>query len=319
MKLTEADEKLLSYLYHNNREPLAKIAKAVKLSREQVDYKIKKYQSEGLIKGFLTFFDWKKFGYNELVSILLKFEKYSAIQKFTQGLEKSKNCISHGKVYNKYDIFINCLFRDENEMGDYITKLISDSEDPITDYFIIKPYFLELYPVKFFKHKYVETISYPSESTKRKFDDKEIEILKMLAKNSRARVIDIAKKLNISAELVVYKIKKLQQDKVITGSRIQFNMRKLEYYFSLILLDVKNLSYANKEKLKNFARNSKHVHNLQFLLTKPNCVMQLFHKEELELRKTIEEIKELFREDSIQTETIFIGEDEIVGRTLPFL
>lgn len=319
MKLTEQDYKLLSYLYHNNREPLSKIAKACKLSREQVDYKIRKYQNEGLIKDFLTFFNWSKFGYNELVSLLLKFEKPSSVEVFAEKLKKSKNHMSYGKVFGKYDLYINCLFKDEKELGDYITELIGDSNCPVSDYMIIKPYFLELYPVKFFKHKNIESISYPNESAKRKFDNKEIEILKILAKNSRARIIDIAKKLNLSAELVVYKIKKLRQDKVISGSRIRFDMSKLGYYFSLVLLNVRDFSKTKQERIKHFARNSKHVHNLQFLLTKPNCIMQIFHKEESELREIIEEVKELLKNDSFDIEIILVNDDEGEVNTLPFL
>ena len=34
IKLTQLDKKLLSYLYHNSREPSTKIAKNLKISRE---------------------------------------------------------------------------------------------------------------------------------------------------------------------------------------------------------------------------------------------------------------------------------------------
>lgn len=316
MKLTESDYKLLAYLYHNNREPLSKIAKACKLSREQVDYKIKKYQTEGLIRGFFTFFDWRKFGYNELVALFLKFEKPSHIETFTQTLKQNKNCMSHGKVFGKYDLYLNCLFKDEKELGNYLAELTNNH---VSDYFILKPYFLELYPVKFFKHKNIENISYPSESTKRKFDDKEIEILKILAKNSRTRIIDIAKKLNLSAELVVYKIKKLQRDKVLLGSRMQFDMSKLDYYFSVLLLNIKDFSKDKQEKIKRFSRNSSQIHTLQFTLTKPNCIIQLFHKEESELREAIEEIQTVLEDSSLNLEIILIGEDENEVNTLPFL
>ena len=91
MNLKESDLRLLSYLYHNSREPSTKIAKACKLTREQVNYKIKKYQDEGLIRGFITLFDWSKFGYDYLVNLLLKFEKPSSIKQFISELENSKN------------------------------------------------------------------------------------------------------------------------------------------------------------------------------------------------------------------------------------
>lgn len=320
MKLIEADFKLLSYLYHHNREPITKIAKTVKLSREQVDYKIKKYCSSGLIRGFFTFYDWRKFGYNYLAVLFLKFEKSSSIKEFTQKLINSKNCMSYGKVFGKYDLFVNVVFKNEKEISNYLSDLISDQNDSISNYFIIKPYISELYPVKFFKHKERENYTYTSEFIqKQKFNEKEIAIMKILAKDARAKLIDIAKKTNISIELAHHKVKKLQKDRTIQGSRIQFNMAKFGYYFSAIFLNLKNFSKTNQEKIKNFSRKSKYVTAFNLMLSRPNVILNLFHKEESELRNTIDEIKELFKNESIDIDILLLDEDDIEIRTLPFL
>ena len=319
MNLKETDLKLLSYLYHNNREPLSKIARACKLTREQVNYKIKKYQEQGIIKGFFTLFDWSKFGYEYLVILLLKFEKPSSIKPFIHELKNSKNCLSFGKIYGKYDLYINAIFKNEKELGDYIAEIDTET-NLLSDYLVLKPYLTELYPVKFFNHKNKEIISYDYKNMKaRKFDSKEMQILKILAKNTRARIIDIANKINLSAELTFYKIKKLQKDKVIIGSRIQFDMEKLRYFFSLLMLNIKNFSKSKQEKIKHYASTSKHINSLTFNLGKPNCTIQLFHKEESELRKTIDEIKDLLKEESFDIEVILIGDDEGEVNPLPFV
>ena len=319
MNLKESDLRLLSYLYHNSREPSTKIANACKLTREQVNYKIKKYQDEGLIRGFITLFDWSKFGYDYLVNLLLKFEKPSSIKQFISELENSKNYISYGKIYGKYDLYLNAVFKSEKDLGDHIAE-IDKERNVLSSYLVLKPYLAELYPLKFFNHKNKEIITYSYKDKKaRKFDNKEIEILKILAKDARARIIDIAKKVNLSAELVIYKIKKLRHEGIIVGSRIQFDMSKLGYYFSLLMLNIKNLSTAKQEKIKHFTSNSKHINSLTFSLGKPNCTIQLFHKEESELRKTIDEIKELLKEESFDIEVILIGDDEHEINTLPFL
>lgn len=290
------------------------------MTREQVDYKLKKYLSSGLIKSFFTFFDWGKFGHNYYAGLLLKFEKPMFAKSFAQKLKKDKNCMSYGRAFGKYDLFINGIFRDEKEMSDYVAELISDSENPVSNYLVMKPYLSELYPLKFFKHKDRDNYSYSSEGAKeRKFDKNEIAIVKILARDARARLIDIANKLNISIELAHHKIKKLQADKVILGSRIQFDMEKFGYYFSLLLLNVRNFSKANQEKIKQFSRNAKHITSFNLILSRPNCIINLFHKEESELRETIEEIKELFKNDSIDIDVLPIDDDTEEINTLPFL
>lgn len=320
MELKESDYKLLSYLYHNNRESITKIARATKLTREQVDYKIKKYLDTGLIKGFLTLFDYSKFGYNYFAILLLKFEKMSSVKAFSQKLNKNNNLISYGYVYGKYDLFLNCIFKNEEELSSFISYLISNKSNSVSDYFAIKPSFAELYPLKFFKHKDRESMTLVDTLSKeRKLDKKDIGILKTLAKDGRIKLIDIAKKLDISSELALYKLRKLYRDKVILGSRIQFNMAKLDYHFSLILLNIRNFSDENKEKMKRFSRNSKHINSLIFSLTRPNCIVQLFNKDQEELKNTINEIKELFKDEYIDIDVMHISEDEGEINTLPFL
>lgn len=319
MKLNQADFKLLTYLYHNNREPLTKIAKACKLSREQVDYKIKKYISSKLIMGFIPIIDYTKLGYNCFAMFLFKLEKYSSFNGVCQKLTENKNCISHGKIYGKYDLFGNFIFKNEKELGDFISELFN-SLNRVSDYLLIKPFFSELYPLKFCNHKNLEDLPVVGETyDKIKIDDKDKKILKCLAQDGRMKLIDIATKSDISIELAFHKLKKLKQNKVLLGSRIQFNMEKLGYYFSQILLDIKNFSDENKNKIKQFCKNSKHINSLTFSLIPPNCMIQLFHNNETELRETIDSLKKLFENEQIKIELTFANTEEEKINVLPFL
>ncbi|MEA3329309.1 MAG: Lrp/AsnC family transcriptional regulator [Nanoarchaeota archaeon] len=320
MKLKETDYKLLSYLYHNYDEPLSKIAKATKLSRDQVEYRINKYLKEGLIRKFFPIFDWSKLGYNTFAILLLKFEKPKMAEDFSKKLNKSKNCISYGKVYGKYDLFLDCIFRNEKELDKFISQLFENEKHFITDHILIKPQFVEIYPLKFFHHPNKEDYTLISEQKKEvKLDETDLKILKILSENGRARLIDIAIKSKISSELALYRLRKLKKEKIILGNRIQFNMSKLGYFFTLIFIDFRNFSVKSKEKLKSFVKNSKNINSLIFNLHKPNCMIQLFHKEGGESREIIEKLKEVFKEDSIEIRVLQIGEDEEQIRSLPFI
>ncbi|MBI2667729.1 Lrp/AsnC family transcriptional regulator [Candidatus Woesearchaeota archaeon] len=320
INLKESDIKLLTYIFHKPREPLTKMSKATNLTREQVEYRIKNYISSGLIRRSFPLLDYSKFSYNYFVGILLKFDKHSSAQVFIKNQSSNNNCISYGFVYAKYDIYMNCIFKDETELNKYLTDMIDISNGKITDYFIIKPYFVELYPLKYFnyneKDKYVFI---ESPSKERKLDKKELDILKILSIDYRIKIVEIAKKLNMSPELVVYKLKKLHKDKVIISSRVQFGMEKFGYYFTMLLLNIKNFSYYNQNKIKSFSRHYKHINNLIFTHSKPNCFIQVFHKDEKELRETINEIKNVFKEDLIDLEIMPIKEEEKEINVLPFI
>jgi len=320
MKLNEKDFKLLTYLYHHSREPSTKIAKQCKLTREQVNYRLDKYLSEGLIRTICPVFNYSKLGYNYILVLFLKLDKPSSYKAFSEKLASSKNCHSWGKVFGKYDIFANMIFKDEQDFDNYISKLLSESKHPVSDYYILKPYFSELYPLKFFKSNEKDTLLFVGETSEKiKLDNVDKEILKELAKDARSRLIDIATKANISSELALHRLRKLQKQKVILGSRIQFDMEKFGYHFSLILLNIRHFTEEIKNKIKQFARNSKYINTLNFSLTKPNCIIQLFHKEESELRQTIQKIKELFADDIIDLELMLITDETEKVNALPFL
>ena len=112
MELKENDLKLLTYIYHNVREPYSKIAKATGLSRIQVEYKINRFLDQEIIKRFLTFFNYGTLGYRNYASLYIKLEKYSLLKEFTNKLDKSKNCISWGECFGKYDIY--CIIKSIN-------------------------------------------------------------------------------------------------------------------------------------------------------------------------------------------------------------
>jgi len=316
MNLTQKDFKLLTYLFHNGRESISKIAKQTELSREQVTYRLNKYIKQGLIKKFFPIINYSKLGYNSPFALLLKFDKSSLQKQFIKKINNSKYCISWGYIYGKYDLYMNIIFKNKDEFEKYLSQLLEKKE--ILDYFILDPTFTKLYPLKFFNYKKPE-YQFTQTSEKIKIDNTDLKILKALNQDFRMKLIDIAEKVEISPELTLHRLRKLQKEKIILGSRIQFNSEKLGYHFSMIILNIRNFSETNKNKIKQFARQSRHTISLMFSLSKPNCFIQLYHKEEQELRNTIQEIKQLFAEEIIDLDLMLITDESEEINTLPFL
>ena len=318
IKLKSSDLKLLAYLYHNAREPLTNIAKALHLSREQINYKIQKFENQGLIKGYIPLVNYAKFGYPYQVILLLKFTNNLLIQNFKKKHQQDKNRILHGELLSHYDFFMVLVFQNEKERNDYIFSLLQQHKE-ITDYLVLEPHYLENYPLKFVGISQKEPhliIEYKKPTIK--IDEKDIKILKMLTKNAKARIIDISKETGLSAELIVYKLKRLKQEKAFLGARAYFDMQKLGYFYTLIFLTFANFSNHIQERLKHFAKINSHVEILSFMLGKPNCYFQVFHKEENELRKVLEEIKEIFKEESFTSEIIPLKNEGEDVNALPF-
>lgn len=320
MKLKESDIKLLNYLYHNGTEPATKIAKATNLSREQVEYKMKKYFSEGIIKQFFTIFDYTKLGHNLVVGLLLKIRS-NKTQELMEKLKENKNIISSGEIFGDYDFYFDLVFRDEKELNEFVSNLFEENKDIIYDYLILKSFFVELYPMKFLGTDFSEepyTITELEQSKKKsEIDDKDKIILKMISQDARVKIVDVAYKVKLTPEAILYRLRKLEKEKIILGSRMLFDMNKLGYYLADILLDINNFSIKTQEKIKKFARKNKYINNILFLVNKPNCLLQVIFKSQTELQETIKEIKKLFEDESVKMKILFLTQEEKIN-PLPF-
>ncbi len=319
-KLKSTDMKLLTYLYQHNREPFTKIAKAVGLSREQVEYWIKRYESEGIIKKYLPVVSYTRLGYHSLVLFFIKNTTSSASVELKKEVKQSKNRITTVELLGKYDLCFVFVFHNDKEKNEYLMKFLEEHKGVIEDHTLVEPYHMKLYPLKFLGSKREDEylwIDYQKGEVK--IDDKERNILKVLAKNARARIIDIAHATNLSAELVIYKIKRLQSEGILLGTRTAFDMEKLQYYYTILQINIKNLSQKTSERLAEFAKSNTHIETFYLSMNKPNCYMQLFHSSIKELQETIEKLKSAFKEDSFTMDIIHLKNEGEDISPLPFL
>jgi DNA-binding Lrp family transcriptional regulator len=318
MKLKEIDYKLLNYLYHNYNEPISKIAKNTKISRDKVEYRLNKYLQTDLIKQFVPIINYSELGFHKQAVIFLKFETPKMADEFSKQLSKNKNCISHGKILEKFDIYINAIFKNNDELEQFISQLFEE-ENKLTDYLLISPSFAELYPLKFISNPEKENYELLKNTNKKiTLDELDYKILKELSKNGRIKLLDLSLKLKINTTTIFYRLKKLKENKIILGNRIQFNNEKLEYNYSALLINLKKFSEKNKSKIKQFARSSKNTTSLIINIQKPNVIIQFFYKEENEIRQEITKIRKLFENEQIELEIIHLGEEERINTT-PFL
>ncbi|MEK6927269.1 MAG: Lrp/AsnC family transcriptional regulator [Nanoarchaeota archaeon] len=313
MKLDVIDRKLLTYLYHNYRSPLTKVGKACRISRDQVEYRLEKFEKSGLIKKYLTIFNYSLLGFNDLFIVYIKTKNKNKIKSDLQDI---KNTISLGDVVSTFDVFVNFICKDKNEFDEMFSSFLGEHKDEIQDYEIFNTSYAELFPLKAFGNQ-KEEVSYRALESGEKIslDKNEIEILKILEKNGRIKIIDIASKIGISGELALYKLKQLKKKGIILGNRIQFDMKKLDFNFAVLRLRVNNLDNILKEKIRIFCKHSPYVNVLAFGISEYNVLIQLMNKDENELRKAISEIREKLRNEISQDSLILI-ENESEAKTL---
>ena len=287
------DKKILYQLDLNSRQNFNQIAKKVKLSKDIVNYRIKKLEKENYILGYQTIINFQKIGYltirTRITLIDTSPKKEKEIIDFFVKEKKVFFVLELEGTELTFGLMIENLF----ELKQFYEKFETSFKKFIQNKrFAI---YLELYHFNrsyLLKTKEKNTIIL-KENKKEKLDKIDLKILKILAKNARASTLDIAIKLKIPATTTAHRIKKLQEKKIILGYRLLFNFNKIQYSYFRVNLELKDIS--NIKKLMNYGEINKNI--IYAMKTLGGSDLEIyFESTQEEFLKSMKKMRNLFPE-----------------------
>ena len=285
---------ILKELDLDARQSNAQLARKVGLSKDAVKYRINKLEDKGIIQGYYSIIDYYKLGFN-ISKILIKFSNIGEKGEvaITNWLENEPTVLWVAQTEGYWDIIYTIQAKKMSELilfMETFKKQFPKTTSEIQLLLAQECTFLNE------KHLYdkedenkFEEIKIQSESIK--IDARDEKIIKELEENSRAPLVAIADKLEITPEAVLQRIKKLKKTGIIKRfkSRINFEALGLEYNHTyLAIKDYSKLIEIEKyyKKMDYCTFIMKYQGNYQIHLewvTKPG-----------HLRKYLKELKEKF-------------------------
>ncbi len=248
-KLDSKDMQIIGILSSNSRVPLKKKKKKVKLSRDAVKYRIDQYEKKGVIQGYRTVIDIKKFGYDKY-HIFLKLNNPST----TNEEKLRKKFVSYPftraviKFSGNFDYELAFVAKNIDELDKIISKIISDCSSSLQEYELLtlsKTYIAETFPPNFPGH--LENKSSLKKSYQ-KLDKKDIEILKILGDEAKTPLHELESKIKLSADAISYRIKNMVNSNVIIKFVPVINYTSLNYNLHTLLLNISSFD-EKKEKI----------------------------------------------------------------------
>jgi DNA-binding Lrp family transcriptional regulator len=296
--LDKIDRKILYELDLNSRQPVKNIAKKLKLSREVVNYRLKKMIDLKVIRNFTTsisvfkvgsfivktyisFIDMSILKEKEIINYLLKNKKIGWIYKVMGKWDL--NIIFFGEDLKDFSIFWNDFY---SKFG----KFIYDKETTVFEHGEIFPRDFLIEHLNYEKKDFSRVFSILDENYS--LDDTEKGILKILSNNSRENILFIAKKLNVSTNTIYSKIKKLEKANVISCHTIGINHELLNLNYYKVLLYFKDYNESNFNKLKSFCKNNSKIWSLSKFVGGADLEFEIFVNNDDELNNVIYKIKE---------------------------
>lgn len=234
-KIDLKDRKILYELDVNCRQSNSSLAKKTRVSKDIINYRIKKLEEKGIIEGYRAIIDLSKLGYN-IYRVYIKLQDtYGEIEdKLIDHLINRKEIWWVGKVSGKYDIVFAFWAKSQRIFYefwvDFLEKYRRYIHHELISTFIEYIHFRRTYLLNLNKDTTeVEIIGGGEEVD---YDSTDLKILKILASNARVQLLDLAEKINLTPMAVKYRIKNLEKKGVIQGYRalIDFSKLGLEYY-----------------------------------------------------------------------------------------
>lgn len=315
------DKKIIYALDVDGFKSLSNISKNVGLSKRVVSYRLQNLYKKNIIKNIYTIIDLERLQYEGQ-------KVYFRMQNITQEKEKelidyfNKNSyvVWFGIYEGRFDFVISIFTRGKMEFDRELSKISFDLKEYIIDFDV------SIYTgVMALKKKYlsdsnlVDEFSYfAGKGEQIMLDEKDRNILRILAKDARMSVVNIANELSLSSDVVIARIKKMKRNRVIQGSRVMLNKKKLGIHEFKLLLRLKHYNDSVHKKFLAFARQNRYIAayikcigpwNLEIDVEIPD--LQYYHE-------LIMEMKTLFA-DSITTIESLMIYDEYKYNFYPFL
>jgi len=260
------DRKVLYQLDVDCRQTNSEIGKKVGLSKQVVDYRIKRLLKEGIITRFATVVDTYKLGFSKY-KIYLSLENASkeVIKEMIEFLKAHDKTEWIATCSGKWDIIAGYIVKDVYEFN----KAVEELDEKFSQYISIRETAISL-GVPHWRKEYLlnnkephRVIMQGGQRGDYKIDKTDEEILKLLVNNARMLITEIAQKLKTTPRVINYRIKNLKKDKIILINRIFLDLNKFNWIYCKALLKFKNLT---KQKYSHFFQHCNTIENLTYVI-----------------------------------------------------
>jgi DNA-binding Lrp family transcriptional regulator len=262
-KLDLKDRKILYQLDLNCRQSNSQIGKKVGLSKEVVNYRIKRMQDIGIIRCFWTAINSLKLGYyafriyinfldvssnikNEIIQYFKNYKNVWTLQSASGPIDLGA-VIWANDVYNFNQFWNRTLDKYGNHFENYAVSILSQ----VT---CLKRSFLltDNYNKSDREFYFINCVGNPVT-----IDKIDYQLLNEIAIDARIPLIQLAEKLKSSSQTVNYRIKNLMKKDIIKAFRVDIDLSKLGFQNCMIDLYLKD--HTKGKKIEEYVKANPYV------------------------------------------------------------
>lgn len=244
-KIDEKDRRIIFELDGDSRQSIHQLAKKTRLSREVVAYRMKRLEEESIIQKYITIIDFSKFVYH-IIRLYLKLQNTTPEmeERMVQFFVKKNDTLTVYKIDGEYDLAVGFLVKDLQTYQRTYEEFLKHFRMYVTaknvSFFLDYMHFHRNYLVEK-KDRDYSTISTGS-FTPFHYDDRDIQLLNLIKENARITLLELAKKLGMTATGVKYKLRMLEKQKVVVAYKLLLDTSQLGYRYFKVDLELEDIN-----------------------------------------------------------------------------
>jgi len=314
--MDKIDRKILKELLENSRTPLSQIGKKVRLSRENVYYRIQNLIKKEIIKDFVTSIDYVALGFQQY-AVFVEFDKIGKEkeEQIIEYLKNEKSISWIGVLSGNWSLTFNIFSKTNSEVNDFISKFFNKFDQNIGEYII-----LNLQEADYFFNKIIDENTGVINKSKGqgKINRTDIEILKKLNENTRISYVDLSHALKLTPNAIKNRVQNLEKNNVISGYSISINHKQFGLEWHGLQIRLRRHSKELEDKLKSYFKFDKKV-IFYYHYNKTGIYdfdIGIVVKDSLELRDFVNHLRKSFY-DEIKIYNSFLVLEEVSSHNLP--
>lgn len=311
-KLDEKDKKILYMLSVDAKVPVTRLAKEVGLSKDAVSYRINRLIEQGAILYFIPIINIQKFGFfGYYLYLQLENLKENTDTELLNYLKLDKRTAFVGSCFGGYDIVVHLFARNALELEAFLKELRGRYDSYIRNFVLLlatKDYKL---PAKYLAGPGMPNIGRKEKvNTEQKgVDQKDIQLLKILAKDAKTQTYKIANELGLSSDAVLYRVKNLVASHVIERFIAAIDTTKLGYRWHIILLQLRSLTDEKEKVLSSFIKSHPNMLYFTRAVGKYDLAIDVNAQDEKHFNDILMELRIKFQEVIKTYDTILMFEE----------
>lgn len=311
LKLDKIDQKLLFELDKNSRLPETTLAKLIGRSKESVRYRIAQLKEKGILHGFTTWIDPTKLGYSSAKIYLTLANKPQQKKEFIQYVKKDKRLFWLGIAEGAWNAGLTFFVKSNQEFFELKNELFSKFKELILDSHTAVLVNVNIHDKTFLYPAEPKWLTLFGTPEQHELDGTEKKVLHELFLNSRASLVEISRKHELTVDIVRNRIKRLEEKKIISRYTAKIDFNALGYEFYKTFLYFHNLTKTDELKLMEYTRKNPNIIHLVKQISPWDIELEIMCESYHQYNQIISALTQDFSEVISKVETAIMSEDYI--------